>query len=135
MYDISQKLSYTALDDKYKDLQRVCDGIPTVVAANKIDLKPRRMFKNSKFQRMNKLQSYEISVKRGKNVDQPLLYLARVLTGDIRLRFMAEPRSKKPIPESGKESDGTAAIRQARSDAVAEAAAAALPPPNDKDGL
>lgn len=135
MYEISQKLSYTALDEKYKDLQRVCEGIPTVVAANKVDLKPRRIFENSKFQRTNKLQGYKMSVKRGKNVDQPLLYLARVLTGDSRLRFVAEPGSQKPDPKSGEKSGEAAANQQAQSDAVAEAAAASLPPSNDKDGL
>ena len=139
MYELSQKTSYAALADKYKDLQRVVEDIPTVVVANKDDIKKpsSQKWKSLKFQRQNRLPTpYEVSVKSGKGVEKPLLYLARQLTADNRLRFVAAGAKKlesKSTEEAAKPATkGYPTNEQAGKEAVAEAAAVPLPSSNDK---
>ncbi|KAL7523280.1 hypothetical protein ACHAXR_000107, partial [Thalassiosira sp. AJA248-18] len=143
MYDTTSNASYKALDDMYKDLIRVCEDIPIVVTGNKVDdKKGRKTSSNNRFQRKNKLQHYWLSAKSGQNIDQPLLYIARMLTEDKRLGFVTAPGKKNAELQSGDESDVATSTSQlsledrpsTKEAEVVEAKAVSLPPSKDDDG-
>ena len=131
------------MEGLYKNVTRVCGDIPTVVAGNKADVSGREKLPSNRFQRKKTLRHIELSVRSGRNIEQPLLFLAKTLTGDNRLRF--EPLHAKSNPKL-KPKDNKAyvakcssrsslEIRSSNKEAeVAEAAALSLPPSKDDDG-
>ena len=73
------------------DLVRVCENIPIVLTGNKVDVKERKVkAKTITFHRKKNLQYYDISAKSNYNFEKPFLWLARKLTGNQGLEFVAE---------------------------------------------
>ncbi|KAH9608702.1 hypothetical protein KSS87_013686, partial [Heliosperma pusillum] len=75
----------------------VCEDIPIVLCGNKVDVKNRQVkAKQVTFHRKKNLQYYEISAKSNYNFEKPFLYLARKLSGDTNLHFVASPALLPP---------------------------------------
>lgn len=73
------------------DLVRVCEAVPIVLTGNKVDVKERKVkAKAITFHRKKNLQYYDISAKSNYNFEKPFLWLARKLTGNSTLEFVAE---------------------------------------------
>ena len=121
------------------------EGTPIVVAGNKADVKKAewKVKSTGAFPRKHGLRHLELSAKLGKNFNEPFLHIARMLTGDKRLRFVTAAGTR--TPEIEYDDDVVTSTCQLsledqpppkRSD-VAEARALSLPPPSkdDEDGL
>ena len=66
----------------FRDLTRVCENIPIVLCANKIEVKDRKVkAKQITFHRKKNLQYYEISAKVNYNFEKPFLWITRKVAG------------------------------------------------------
>eukprot|EP00746_Dinoflagellata_sp_MGD_P160299 gnl/MRDRNA2_/MRDRNA2_86968_c0_seq1.p1 gnl/MRDRNA2_/MRDRNA2_86968_c0~~gnl/MRDRNA2_/MRDRNA2_86968_c0_seq1.p1 ORF type:complete len:220 (+),score=13.24 gnl/MRDRNA2_/MRDRNA2_86968_c0_seq1:22-660(+) len=91
MFDVTSRITYKNVPTWYRDLIRVCDGIPIVLCGNKVDVKNRQIKpRQVTFHRKKNLQYNEISAKSNYNFEKPFLYLARKLTGDDKLVFVEQ---------------------------------------------
>lgn len=97
MFDVTSRVTYKNVPNWHRDLVRVCDNIPIVLCGNKVDVKDRKVkAKAIVFHRKKNLQYYDISAKSNYNFEKPFLYLARKLTGDSTLEFIAMPALAPP---------------------------------------
>lgn len=97
MFDVTSRVTYKNVPNWHRDLVRVCDNIPIVLCGNKVDVKDRKVkAKAIVFHRKKNLQYYDISAKSNYNFEKPFLYLARKLTGDASLEFVAMPALAPP---------------------------------------
>ena len=63
-----------------------------MLCGNKVGIKDRKVkAKSTVFHRKKNLQYYDISAKSNYNIEKPFLWLARKLTGDHNLEFVAMP--------------------------------------------
>jgi GTP-binding nuclear protein Ran len=91
MFDVTSRETYKNVPKWFKDITRVCEGIPIVLCGNKVDMKDRKVKpKNINFHRKKNLQYYDISAKSNYNFEKPFLYLAKRLTGNPALEFTGE---------------------------------------------
>tara|TARA_B100000929_G_scaffold291090_1_gene287891 strand:- start:12446 stop:12964 length:519 start_codon:yes stop_codon:yes gene_type:complete len=84
MVDQSCQLSYQKVPQILQDIQRICQNIPILLCANKIDLNPSR-FNGTYTRRIairNRLDYTLISVKRNLNLDKPFQYFLRKLINE-----------------------------------------------------
>ncbi|KAL7471093.1 hypothetical protein ACHAXS_011392 [Conticribra weissflogii] len=89
MFDLESRATYTNAARWYKDVIRVCPGIPFVLLGNKADSKDRKVKSNQmSLRRKLKCNYYEISVKKFTDLTQPFLHLARILMNDTGLNFI-----------------------------------------------
>lgn len=92
LFDVTSRVTYKNVPNWHRDLVRVCDNIPIVLCGNKVDVKDRKVkAKAIVFHRKKNLQYYDVSAKSNYNFEKPFLYLARKLTGDATLEFVAMP--------------------------------------------
>lgn len=92
MFDVTSRVTYKNVPNWHRDLVRVCENIPIVLCGNKVDVKDRKVkAKAIVFHRKKNLQYYDISAKSNYNFEKPFLFLARKLTGDATLEFIAMP--------------------------------------------
>lgn len=97
MFDVTSRITYKNVPTWHKDLIRVCENIPIVLAGNKVDIKDRKVkAKAITFHRKKNLQYYDISAKSNYNFEKPFLWLARKLAGDQSLEFVAVPALEPP---------------------------------------
>ncbi len=83
-----------------RDLTRVCENIPIVLCANKIEVKDRKIkAKQITFHRKKNLQYYEISAKANYNFEKPFIWIARKLSGEVDLKFVEAPALAPPEVE------------------------------------
>lgn len=91
MFDVTSRITYKNVPNWHRDLVRVCENIPIVLTGNKVDVKERKVkAKTITFHRKKNLQYYDISAKSNYNFEKPFLWLARKLTGNPGLEFVAE---------------------------------------------
>jgi len=91
MFDVTSRITYKNVPNWHRDLVRVCENIPIVLCGNKVDVKERKVkAKAITFHRKKNLQYYDISAKSNYNFEKPFLWLARKLTGNAGLEFVAE---------------------------------------------
>ncbi|KAI8357540.1 P-loop containing nucleoside triphosphate hydrolase protein [Mortierella sp. GBAus27b] len=91
MFDLTSRITYKNVPNWYRDLNRVCEGIPIVLCGNKVDIKERKIKpKAIDFYRKKSLQYYDISAKSNYNFEKPFLWLARKLSHPD-LEFVASP--------------------------------------------
>jgi len=91
MFDVTSRITYKNVPNWHRDLVRVCENIPIVLTGNKVDVKERKVkAKTITFHRKKNLQYYDISAKSNYNFEKPFLWLARKLTGNQGLEFVAE---------------------------------------------
>jgi len=89
MFDVTSRITYKSVPTWYKDLSRVCEGVPLVLCGNKVDVKDRKVkAKNITFHRKKNLQYFDVSAKSNYNFEKPFLWLARKLAGDPLLQFV-----------------------------------------------
>lgn len=83
MFDVTSRVTYKNVPNWHRDLVRVCENIPIVLCANKVDVKERKVAaKTATFARKKKnMQYYEISAKSNYQFESPFLWLARKLSG------------------------------------------------------
>jgi len=128
MFDVTSRITYKNVPNWHRDLVRVCENIPIVLCGNKVDVKERKVkAKAITFHRKKNLQYYDISAKSNYNFEKPFLWLARKLTGNQTLEFVAEIALAAPEvsvdPELMKEYEKE----------MESAAATALPDEDDAD--
>ncbi|KAJ1783121.1 GTP-binding nuclear protein gsp1/Ran [Coemansia sp. RSA 2167] len=126
MFDVTSRITYKNVPNWHRDLVRVCDNVPIVLCGNKVDIKERKVkAKTITFHRKKNLQYYDISAKSYYNFENPLLWLARKLTGEADLEFVEAPALQPP------EVQVDAALMTEYNREMEEAAAMPLPEEDD----
>ncbi|ANZ75298.1 BA75_02728T0 [Komagataella pastoris] len=128
MFDVTSRITYKNVPNWHRDLVRVCENIPIVLCGNKVDVKERKVkAKTITFHRKKNLQYFDISAKSNYNFEKPFLWLARKLSGEPQLEFVAAPDLQ--APEVQIDADLIKKYEQEN----AEAAAMPLPDEDDAD--
>jgi GTP-binding nuclear protein Ran len=97
MFDVTARVTYKNVPTWHRDLVRVCENIPIVLCGNKVDIKDRKVkAKHITFHRKKNLQYFDISAKSNYNFEKPFLWLARKLSGEPGLEFVAMPALRPP---------------------------------------
>jgi GTP-binding nuclear protein Ran len=109
MFDVTSRITYKNVPNWHRksrnyspltlpgDLVRVCEGVPIVLCGNKVDVKDRKVkAKAITFHRKKNLQYFDISAKSNYNFEKPFLWLARKLSGNPSLEFVASPALAPP---------------------------------------
>uniref|UniRef100_A0A452DM31 GTP-binding nuclear protein Ran n=1 Tax=Capra hircus TaxID=9925 RepID=A0A452DM31_CAPHI len=97
IFDVTLRVTYKNVPNWHRELVRVCENIPTVLCGNKVDIKDRKVkAKSIVFHQKKNLQNYDISAKSNYSFEKPFLWLARKLTGDPNLEFVAMPALAPP---------------------------------------
>lgn len=97
MFDVTSRVTYKNVPHWHRDLLRVCDSIPIVLAGNKVDMDDRKVQAESMvFHWETNLQYFDISAKSNYNVEKPFLWLARKLFNDPNLEFTVMPALAPP---------------------------------------
>jgi len=92
MFDVCSRITYANVPKWFKDLTRVCEGIPIVLVGNKVDVKDRKVkAKQITFHRKKNLQYYDISAKSNYQFEKPFVWLLRRLSGDANLHLAEAP--------------------------------------------
>lgn len=68
VFDVTRKITYSHLDNWYKELREYCDRIPCVLVANKIDVDYNVTRKSFKFASKHNLPFFFVSAADGTNV-------------------------------------------------------------------
>ena len=81
MVDVTSRITYKNVPNWDRDIERVCERIPTILCGNKVDSVEDRKVKarTITFHRKKSLQYYDISAKTNYNFELPILWLARKL--------------------------------------------------------
>ena len=96
MFDVTSRITYKNIPKWYKDLTRICEGIPIVLVGNKVDQKDRKVrARQITFHRTRNLQYYDISAKSNYQYEKPFLWILKTLTGDANL-YLTESISLAP---------------------------------------
>lgn len=89
MFDVTARITYKNVGVWFRDLARICDGIPIVIVGNKVDIKDRKVkSKQIDFHRKHNINYYDISAKNNLNYEKPFLSLAKKLVADPSLVFV-----------------------------------------------
>ena len=95
MFDVCSRVTYKNVTKWYKELTRVCEGIPIVLVGNKVDVADRKVkARQILFPRKHGIQYYDISAKSNYQFEKPFLWLLRKLTGDPNLTLVEAPALK-----------------------------------------
>lgn len=88
MFDVMNLRSYKSVKMWYKDVVRACGEIPMVLVGNKVDVPQRKVLPSqiTSLRRRLPLQYYDIAVKSNVKTSEPLLWLAKTLTGIADMR-------------------------------------------------
>ena len=96
MFDVTTRITYKNVPKWYKDVTRICDNIPIVLAGNKVDEKERKVrARNITFHRKKNLQYYDISAKSNYQWERPFLWILKHLCNDPNLH-LTEAVALKP---------------------------------------
>ncbi|XP_064109217.1 uncharacterized protein LOC135217341 [Macrobrachium nipponense] len=88
--DVTSRVTYKNVPLWHKDIMRVCEGIPVVLCANKIDVKERKVkSKSITYPLKFNMGFFEISVKSRICLKEPLEYLLQHLTKELDLKICA----------------------------------------------
>ena len=97
MFDVTSRITYKSVPIWHRDITRVCETIPIVLCANKVDVKDRKVkAKQINYHRKKNLQYYEISAKANRNFEKPFVWIAKKLSGNEDLKFTEAPALKPP---------------------------------------
>lgn len=98
MFAVDSTLSYNEVSTWYRDINRVCGTLSTVICANKTDLPKHKIpmgsvtvHRHLSSEYHNTIDCYSMSAKNNHNFEKPFLNLARKLTGYPDLRFTEVP--------------------------------------------
>ena len=91
MFDVCNRITYKNVINWYKQLTRVCEGIPIVLVGNKVDVPDRKVkARQILFPRKHGIQYYDISAKSNYQFEKPFLWLLRKLLEDPNLTLVEE---------------------------------------------
>ena len=91
MFDVCNRITYKNVINWYKQLTRVCEGIPIVLVGNKVDVFDRKVkAKQILFPRKYGIQYYDISAKSNYQFEKPFLWLLKKLIRDPNLTLVEE---------------------------------------------
>ena len=91
MFDVCNRITYKNVTNWYKQLTRVCEGIPIVLVGNKVDVPDRKVkARQILFPRKHGIQYYDISAKSNYQFEKPFLWLLKKLLGDPNLTLREE---------------------------------------------
>ena len=94
-FDVCSRVTYKNVNKWYKELTRVCEGIPIVLVGNKVDVVDRKVkARQILFPRKHGIQYYDISAKSNYQFEKPFLWLLKKLTGDPNLTLVEAPALK-----------------------------------------
>ena len=97
MFDVCSRVTYKNVAKWYKELTRVCEGIPIVLVGNKVDVADRKVkARQILFPRKHGIQYYDISAKSNYQFEKPFLWLLKKLNGDPNLTLVEAPAVKPP---------------------------------------
>ncbi len=92
MFDVCARITYKNVPKWYKDLTRVCEGIPMVLVGNKVDVKDRKVkARQILFPRKHGIQYYDISAKSNYQFEKPFVWLLKNLLQDANLSLVEAP--------------------------------------------
>jgi GTP-binding nuclear protein Ran len=92
MFEVTSRQTYRNVPNWYRDITRVCDGIPIVLVGNKVDAPDRQVkARMITFHRRTNLQYFDVSAKSNYNFEKPFLWLARRMANDPQLTFVDAP--------------------------------------------
>ena len=95
MFDVCSRVTYKNVTKWYKELTRVCEGIPIVLVGNKVDVADRKVkAKQILFPRKYGIQYYDISAKSNYQFEKPFLWLLKKLIGEPNLTLVEAPALK-----------------------------------------
>jgi len=95
MFDVCSRVTYKNVTKWYKELTRVCEGIPIVLVGNKVDVDDRKVkAKQILFPRKYGIQYYDISAKSNYQFEKPFLWLLKKLIGEPNLTLVEAPALK-----------------------------------------
>jgi GTP-binding nuclear protein Ran len=95
MFDVCSRVTYKNVTKWYKELTRVCEGIPIVLVGNKVDVADRKVkARQILFPRKHGIQYYDISAKSNYQFEKPFLWLLKKLTSDPNLTLVEAPALK-----------------------------------------
>ena len=95
MFDVCSRVTYKNVAKWYKELTRVCEGIPIVLVGNKVDVADRKVkARQILFPRKHSIQYYDISAKSNYQFEKPFLWLLKKLLGDPNLTLVEAPALK-----------------------------------------
>ena len=95
MFDVCSRVTYKNVAKWFKELTRVCEGIPIVLVGNKVDIADRKVkARQILFPRKHGIQYYDISAKSNYQFEKPFLWLLKKLTGDPNLTLVEAPALK-----------------------------------------
>jgi GTP-binding nuclear protein Ran len=97
MFDVTSRITYQHVEKWHRDLTRVCENIPIVLVANKVDVKDRQVkTKEVTFHRKKSLQYVEISARTNYNIDKPYILLLQKLANDPSITLTQQPAVLPP---------------------------------------
>ena len=131
MFDVTSRITYTNVPYWHRDLTRVCENIPIVVAGHNAskDSVPNVKASQITFHNRKKNMQYYETATTGACNEKPFLWLARKLSGDDQLHFVEAPALQPP------EFQFDEATKQKYEQELAAAAAIPLPEDDDDDDL
>ena len=104
MFDVCSRVTYKNVTKWYKELTRVCEGIPIVLVGNKVDVADRKVkAKQILFPRKYGIQYYDISAKSNYQFEKPFLWLLKKLIGEPNLTLVEAPALRPSEVELSKE--------------------------------
>ncbi|CAL4066407.1 unnamed protein product [Meganyctiphanes norvegica] len=87
-FDVTSRITYKNVPGWHQDIMRVKQNIPVVLCANKTDVKERKVkTKSILYPSKHDMGFYEISVKDGIQIMDPVQYLLQKLTNSPDLRM------------------------------------------------
>jgi len=91
MFDVTSRITYFHVPNLIRDITRVCENIPIVLAGHKAskDSVPKVKTNQITFHRKKNMQYYETTKSFN---EKPFLWLARKLSGDNQLHFVEAPQ-------------------------------------------
>lgn len=98
MFDVTSRVSYQNIPNWHQDLVAVCMDIPVVIVGNKIDHSKDRKVKEKQltYHRKKNIPYYETSARLKKNLEMPILSLARMLMKTDDLQFVEKAAEQLP---------------------------------------
>ena len=78
MFDVTARVTYKNVQKWYKELTRVCEGIPIVLVGNKVDIKDRKVkAKMVVFHRKIGIPYHEVSARSNYQFELPFVSILR----------------------------------------------------------
>jgi GTP-binding nuclear protein Ran len=97
MFDVTDRASYKSVPRWHRDIFKICERIPLVLAGNKVEVKERKVQgKQIIYHKRHELQYFDVSAKISYQYEKPFIWLARKVTNWPDLTFVEAPAMPPP---------------------------------------